>query len=702
MNQSIHRVSLFEPKPQGIRCISYDEFSSRLAVSRSDSSIEIWDVKQNPYLEKVIPKISTSSVETLTWCNGRLFSAGLYGFITEHDLKTLHPKDQVNFFSGSPIWCMKFDYEKKYLAVGTEDGYVGLLLLSAEGLDYEKKLAKQEDSTLCLDWHKDGQIIVAGSINAIRIWSVDTGLVINRILLSKESKKIPTVVWSIAVTSDMTIISGDSTCIKTVYARSHDCLGYWLIGEQPYNQGGVTGQRKLGAGLSQRREYFLLASSSPVVGGQVQSVYLCRENDKHKKDLLSVAVNKEENVIYTSGVDCTVLKYMKCNSSGNWIRSYKNSVHSHDVRAIHIVGDFLVSGGDDCSLVFTKYPPKTAIKCFQFCEKSYCTVAATFPCMLLLYPKYVEVWSMITSDNQEKPKNLLRLKPTEDERIISGTISANATWLAYSSLYEIRLFCLKLDKNLKEAPSFHKVLMPDNIPSSSRILLFASKSAKLIFYDKSIYIIKCDYMEALLENTIDTEMDDEIQLMEISNDDTYLACSYHSGNITIYNLDTLKVHCKLPKYKCQATAMKFDPCSENLVVAYSDRKVVEYSLQKKTYSRWSKQDMLTRLQKDSYHPIISICFCKDKLYLQDENAIYVFERSEENELQPGKKKIKQSEDSAVLTNVDDDDDGYKTITKYEHLSSLHTFMDNLILIQIPSDRILEYLPPPLMKKVYGT
>ncbi|PRD29751.1 UNVERIFIED_CONTAM: U3 small nucleolar RNA-associated protein 4 [Trichonephila clavipes] len=644
--QSIHRVNLFEPKPQGVRCLSYDEFSSRLAVSRTDSSIEIWDVEQNPYLEMIIPETSTSSVETLTWCNGRLFSAGLYGFITEHDLKTLLPKYQLNVISGSPIWCMKFDYEKKYLAVGTEDGYVVLHLLSAEGLDYEKKLVKQEDSTLCLDWHKDGQIIVAGSIDAIRIWSVDTGDVINRILLSKEGINIPTVVWSIAVTSDMTIISGDS-CGK---------LSFW--------------DGKMGT-------------------------LLC-ENDKHTKDVLSVAVNKEENVIYSSGVDSTILKYLKCNSSGKWLRSHRSSVHSHDVRAIHIVEDFLVSGGDDCSLVFTKYPPKTTIKFFQFCQKSYCTVAATFPCMLLLYPKYVEVWSMITSGNQEKPKNLLRLKPKEHERIISSTISANATWLAYSSQYEIRLFCLKLDKNFKETPSFHKVLMPDNIPSSSRILLFASKSAKLIFYSKSIYIIKCDYMEALLENTIDTEMDDDIQLMEISNDDTYLACSYHSGNITIYNLDTLKVHCKLPEYKCQATAMKFDPCSENLIVAYSDRKVIEYSLQKKTYSRWSKQNVLTRFQEDSYHPIISICFCKGRLYLQDENAIYVFKR-EENELQPVKKKMKQSKDSAILTNASDDN-GYKTITKYEHLSSLHTFMDNLILIQIPSEHILEYLPPPLWKK----
>ncbi|GFT59620.1 u3 small nucleolar RNA-associated protein 4 [Nephila pilipes] len=190
--------------------------------------------------------------------------------------------------------------------------------------------------------------------------------------------------------------------------------------------------------------------------------------------------------------------------------------------------------------------------------------------------------------------------------------------------------------------------------------------------------------------------------MEISNDDVYLACSYNNGNITIYNLHTLKVFCKLPKYKCQATAIKFDPSVENLIVAYSDRKVIEYSLEKKAYSGWSKQHMLIAFRTVSFHPIISICFCYDKLYLQDENSIYVFERSKEGELQPGKKKMKQSENSAFTVTDDGDGTNCTTISKYEHISSLHNFLDDLVLIQIPSNHILHHLPPPVWQKKYGT
>ncbi|GFS38406.1 u3 small nucleolar RNA-associated protein 4, partial [Nephila pilipes] len=391
---SVHRINFFEPIPQRIRCLSFDKFSSHLAVSRSDSSIEIWDTKENPYLEKIIPATSTTSVETVTWCNGRLFSAGLYGSITEHDLETLVPKYQLSVTSGCPIWCMKFDYDGKCLAVGNEDGHVVLHQLLAEGLEFYKKCEKQEGSILCLDWHKAGQKIVTGSVKDIRVWNVESGRVVNRILLSKLDKKIPTIVWCIAVTSDMTIISGDSRG-KT---------SFW---------DGNTGA-------------------------------LLSEYGTQKNDILSLVVNESEDTIYASGVDPTITMYMKCNYNDLWMKSFCRVVHTHDVRALHMAGEFLVSGGDDCNLVFTKYPPKTVIQFFPFCQKSHCIVAAAFPCILLSYSNYVEVWSLGTAGNKHKPTNLLRLKPKKNENIISSSISANGKWLAYSSQFQIRLFCLKL------------------------------------------------------------------------------------------------------------------------------------------------------------------------------------------------------------------------------------------------------------------
>ncbi|XP_055939265.1 U3 small nucleolar RNA-associated protein 4 homolog [Argiope bruennichi] len=642
----VHRVNFFEPEPQAIRCLSHDRTTSHLAVSRADSSIEIWDVKSNPYLEKVIPGTPATSVETLAWCNGRLFSAGLYGYITEYDLESLVPKYQLSVTSTCPIWCMKFDYEGKCLAVGNEDGHVVLHQLSFEGLDFDKKCDKQEGCILCLDWHKDGQFIVTGSIDAIRVWNVNNGHVVNRIILARASKSVPTVVWCVAVTSDMTIISGDS-CGKT---------SFW---------DGNTGT--------------LLSASGT-----------------QKDDVLTLVVNKDEDVIYTSGVDSTITMYLK-SSNGMWLKSIQRVVHTHDVRALQFVGDYLVSGGDDCNLIFTKYPPKTTIKFFPFCQKSYCKVASNPSCILLTYPNFVEVWSIGTfSGNANKPTNLLRLKPKQNERIICSSLSSNGKWLAYASQLQSRLFCLKLETNSKDLPSFYKVSLPDKIPSST-ILLFTSEPTKLILYSRNnIFIVKCDSMQPTIENTIETDAEDQVQLMELSHDDEHLACSYHSGKVTIYNLKSLKVQFKLPVYKFQATALKFDPSSENLLIAYSDRKIVEYSLEKSGYSNWSKQQVLLQFQSVTPHPITSICFCSDKIFLQDENTLYVFDRKDE--IQPGKKKIKQSEDSSISITESD----YKAITKYEHISSIDSFMEDLVVVQISSSRILDSLPPPVWKKKYGT
>ncbi|GIX81684.1 hypothetical protein CDAR_235501 [Caerostris darwini] len=656
----VYKVKFFDPKPQAIRCLAFDKSTFQLAVSRTDSSIEIWDAKENPFLEKVIPGTCKISVETLTWSNGRLFSAGQYGYLTEYNLQTLVPKKQISVTSTCPIWCMKFNSKGKCLAVGNEDGHVVLHQLTSEGLNYIKKFNRQEGCILCLDWHKDEEVIVTGSIDSIRTWNVKTGCVINRILLARAAKTIPTIVWCISITSDMTIISGDS----------RGKVSFW--------------DGNMGTMLQE------LAS-----------------NAKEKHDILSLVMNENEDVMYVSGVDSTITSYMKSQSNNKWLRSIERNVHTHDVRALQIVGEYLVSGGDDCNLVFTKYPPKTTIKYYPFCQKPYCKVSSSTSCILLTYPDYIEIWTFgpNPSDNDYTPANLLRVKPKKTERVISSSISSNGLWLSYSTQSKIRLYRRKIDGCIKDTstlrnvvvPSLNKIVLPNEIPCSTTILLFNSESTKLILYAQNkIFIVKCDIMQSTLESTIETDANDEVRLMEISNNSDYLACGYKSGNVVILNLNTLKIHSKLPLYKCQATALKFDPSSENLIAVYSDRKIVEYSLKAEAYSDWSKQRMLLNFQTAAPHAITSVCFFPGFLFLQDETNIYIFNRNEE--LPPGNKKKKVNDGSSMVLCESGE---FKTIN-YEHISSIHSHLEELVVVQISSDRILDFLPPPVWKKKFGT
>uniref|UniRef100_T1J505 Uncharacterized protein n=1 Tax=Strigamia maritima TaxID=126957 RepID=T1J505_STRMM len=166
----VHNVKLYDFKPQAIHCLSFDETQSKLAVSRADNSIEIWDLQRSIYQEKFIPGNSTRSIESLKWVSKRLFSTGLQGDLTEYDLLRLCPKKSI-YATPSACWCMDVNSVHTLLAIGTEEGYICLFDVDNKEAEYERALDKQEGRILCLAWHYSGEFIVSGSVDVLRIWS---------------------------------------------------------------------------------------------------------------------------------------------------------------------------------------------------------------------------------------------------------------------------------------------------------------------------------------------------------------------------------------------------------------------------------------------------------------------------------------------------------------------------------------------------
>ena len=50
---NVHRVRFFNYVPSGIRCVAYNNQSNRLAVSRTDGTVEIYNLSANYFQEKV-------------------------------------------------------------------------------------------------------------------------------------------------------------------------------------------------------------------------------------------------------------------------------------------------------------------------------------------------------------------------------------------------------------------------------------------------------------------------------------------------------------------------------------------------------------------------------------------------------------------------------------------------------------------------
>lgn len=95
---NIHNVGFYDINPLSINRMSYEPTFKKLALSRSNNMIEIWNLSECPIIERIIPGKSNSSVESLVWCNTRLFSTGLHGFIVEYNFSTLKHKVIIKIY----------------------------------------------------------------------------------------------------------------------------------------------------------------------------------------------------------------------------------------------------------------------------------------------------------------------------------------------------------------------------------------------------------------------------------------------------------------------------------------------------------------------------------------------------------------------------------------------------------------------------
>lgn len=146
-----------------------------MSFYRLDGCIEIWNVKNSPYIEKTFSSnVDNYSVEQLAWFDDRLFSIGIHGFLVEYDLLkcTVLRKSIV---TGEAAYCLDIHNGRKQIAVGTEQGYLNIFDIEEDSISYNKFFDKQEGQIMCLKFHSSGSFIATGGLDSIRIWDVETG-----------------------------------------------------------------------------------------------------------------------------------------------------------------------------------------------------------------------------------------------------------------------------------------------------------------------------------------------------------------------------------------------------------------------------------------------------------------------------------------------------------------------------------------------
>lgn len=467
----------------------------------------------------------------------RLFSTSGGSVVTEHFLpwgiacvsEGVREKPNVHKSAtrtlsslGGAIWSMAASPLGKYLAIGCEDGIVRLIDVSGDEFEHvhstrmqggdagdAPRMTRVNSRILSLAWGpprrvvrraaqasaanrdsdssdsdededeeewREGFLLGGLGNSTVAVWDVATGQLRSRLAVLKNRNE-HTIVWSVAVLADGTIVTGDST-------------------------GRVT--------------FFDARSRVPIPGATFQ----CHTAGA---DVLALCVGSDGRAVYSAGVDQKVAEYTLV--SHTWAHTATRRLHAHDIRALAMDPPFdirhaaptparlpvLVSGGIDFHLVLTPAAPAQRTSYANPISSSVSTrfadttqrrvpfvpqnarapiaggavlsVCAARRWMVLQRDTSVAIWALGESDEVPWYK-VCELQLKTRSNLVAACVSPDGRFLAVSDLYETKLFVLeRTDEGL--APRRVRTLgaaihdAPAPAPGAS-VLAFTPDSSRLV------------------------------------------------------------------------------------------------------------------------------------------------------------------------------------------------------------------------------
>ncbi|KAK2530195.1 Cirh1a [Columba guinea] len=681
----VHRVRFFGLVPAGVRCLAWQPRSARLALARTDGTVEIYNFAANYFQEKVIPGHDARPVEALCWAGAdRLFGAGLGGAVTEYDLARLSTSCSVDG-GGGPIWSMAANGSGTRLVIGCEDGSIKLFQVVPGGIQFERNLDRRKGRILCLSWHPSDSHIAAGSIDILRVLDVCSGQTVQRIMVNYHVQKVQRecVVWSVVFLASSTIVTSDS------FGRVQ--FWDWQRGTLVESHT-VSTSSALSLAVSEKED-------SIIVGTSTGATY--------QLQLLPVRVGSLEK---------------------RWVRTKPFQHHTHDVRAVVHSGTALISGGLDAQLVIRSLMEKVqkkgyeaALRKFTFPHRRLVSCARKARLLLFQFTQHLELWRLGSTDKTGKdgevlplrsmPEHLVQLKSKGPEHIYCSCVSPCGSWIAYSTASRFHLYRLRYEGDsisIAKVPKVPKLLLP------AYQLQFAADSGSLFVASAqgSIHILQllepggCKHLHTLRPPS---ETPEAVYLLAVSADGRWVAAVGGDWAIHIYSLKCFKHHCTVPTYSCAVTALAIHPVTNNLVIAYADQQLFEFSIPEQQYTAWSRMVQncgLHRLwlERDTHithitfnpknpshillHDVYMFCVLDKSLPLPDNSALLLNQST-----------LKQLPETARQRQLH----AFKICKKFQPLLFADLLDENcLVVVERPVMDIKTQLPLPVQQKKFGT
>lgn len=668
--------------------------SPLLAVARSDSTVEVWSTKHTLVLQRIIhpePHTESVSVESLAWGGDRLYSCGLHGQVVEYDLERLCEARRHAVTSG-PAWCLAIDKGGSKMAVGTEEGFVCLFNITGEGLDYNRVLDRQEGRILCLAWHCDGVHIATGSTDTIRVWNIETGHPTARMTTGRAERNKETIVWCVAITSDMTVISGDSRG-KT---------SFW---------NGKNG----------------------TLMDSVQS---------HKADVLTLAVSGNETTAYSSGVDPTLMHFqviVKGDGRRKWVKSLHRVISTHDVRSVVSIGDTLYSGGVDSYLSVSSYPThRTTVKVPNLPSPGCVSLARQARSVLLSFRDRLELWRLGSTSYSSagigavlpldtEPVKVVEVGVKQGEVVVCSAVHTSGEWMAYSTTARVRL--LKVEGIASGRPKLRRIAVPDEDVAHHMVLYSVGEEVRLLVCPRdggiNVYSVS-DEGVSLLHSATSSELSLAGGIAKLSHTGTVCVLADFTDAVVCLDLETHSLASKLPGYtEATLASMGINFDGKTCVMVYSNNRMMEVDLKTGRYTQFSK-DLSTRLprgwlsRRTAVTNVVHIDGNSDIILLHDHSILATVDK--DKELPEPSSKLFYSDprstpdtltDTASVSSFGSQQtvgsrmdqtlaSGLRMSRKYDHLLSLHHLAgDEIVAVEVKPGVLEGQLPPSLKQKKFG-
>ena len=222
----VHRCRFVDQVPDPVESLQYDPSCSRLAVLRANSDIELWSLSEGGWFrEAYVPGVPDTPVRrlalgsrTASHPDGRLFSCGLHGVVTEWDLARLSPLDNYDSLGGA-AWSLALHAGSARLAAGCEDGGVTVFGVVEEGLENVYRLPARGGRVLSLAFSSSGgQLVAGGADGSVRLWALGGGGAARhtwrhscQFVLESEGRKRPPLVWDVLLLPDSLVVTADSS-----------------------------------------------------------------------------------------------------------------------------------------------------------------------------------------------------------------------------------------------------------------------------------------------------------------------------------------------------------------------------------------------------------------------------------------------------------------------------------------------------------